>query len=43
MTIEELNNLLSIIKNPTIGKAILTKYETKLIKNYIIKYKVKRS
>ena len=26
MTIEELNNLLSIIKNPTIGKAILTTY-----------------
>ena len=26
MTIEELNNLLSFIKNPTIGKAILTTY-----------------
>ena len=26
MTIEELNNLLSIIKNPTIGKALLTTY-----------------
>ena len=26
MNIEELNNLLSTIKNPTIGKAILTTY-----------------
>lgn len=26
MNINELNNLLSIIKNPTIGKAILTTY-----------------